>query len=904
MRLRSPVTTALLLGSVLIAIQVGGDHSQQDDQVAVLAAMNMPTRARLLADLAQVDAGQSESEIVQRMDDSFDRTLAELRPRLMALGGQVTDEYPLLGMIAVKLPRSALEALVQLPMVLRLSPVASGAPSIYRLTNGANHNADFVHDYLGITGEGGVLALLDTGIDLDSDGNGNVHPAFLDEQGNSRVIAAFNINHPGDLEDYLGHGTAVAGIAAARDWNPSNQQADDGFAPGASIVSYKVTSGSNQDSNWRDLTAALEHLFRNARQLDVKVLNISFPGEPSPLHLLEQSMDQLALTRDILIVTSAGNGGNSPLQSYESHSNANGLAVGSVDPDSHKVSRFSSRGPLPGDPQRFWPDISAVGAEVLGPQPNNPEGTSGALSGTSFAAPAVAGTALLIRALDPTLNAFDTKAILLNSVKALNFDNPMFNRNAYGLGMLRTDFAVQSVTAGDLFHGNLQGRDPRATIEIDVTLGETYTATLVWPRYDSNQMTWDNLDLQVIDSEGVTLAVADSPRNLYERVVFRARHSGRYELLVLGIGDLPQPVDWSLAHASERGGGRQAGSFQLQGSSCVGLGENPGDGVILPDMTNGRFGNSRSNLPFAQQPNRMQVAYHGSQVPENLLVSKLAFRRDEASVCAPSYQIELAIRMGHTTTHPANLSRNFADNLFVDGELDLPEPALTTVFERKVIDLPGIHGLPRSDDQFDLVIPLDRPFLTRTGIGKHLILDIQVFWHSAGSQPFELWFDAEENYDLFGRVLNLGDPNATSGSKDAIAPVISLMTDEITSTLPSLVVDSMPQLGETMRVILRHALPGSAGILAHGFSDQSYGGQSLPYALDSLGAPGCMLYNNIDAFLPVFIDANGQALIEYRIPDIPELSGIQFFNQFLIVNPGVNELGIVTTNGGIGRVGG
>ncbi len=904
MRNRALASTLIILSATLLSVHSESGPQFEGPRVQVLASLAIPERDGLLAKLAATEDRQGEEQILAELDGVFRSRMRRLRRDLLSLSGTVTDEYPFLGATAVEIPESRFEALHELELVAELSSLREGRPLLHRITNEANHNARYVHEDLGVSGEGTVIAFLDTGLDLDSDGQGNVHPAFLDDQGNSRVLAAFNVNHPGDLEDLLGHGTAVTGIAAARDLGLNPQLPDNGFAPGAAIVSYKLTSGSEANARWQDLAAAIDHLFRNAGQLNIKVLNISFPGEPSPLHILEQSMDQLALTRDILIVTSAGNGGGNPLQTFESHSNANGIAVASADPDSHEVSSFSSRGPLAGDAERFWPDISAIGRDVVAPVPDDAESSSEALSGTSFAAPAVAGTAVLIRSLDPGLSAFDTKAIILNSVKAMDSINPFYNRNSYGLGLLRTDFAVDSVTSGDMLRGSLQGHEPLATRSLDVTEGELYSATLVWPRYDTSSMAWDNLDLRVIDSDGRVLAMSDSPRNLYERVVFRARHSGPYRLEILGRGQLAQLVTWSLAVASERGGARQAGSYELQGTACAGVAENPSDGVVLPDASSQRFGNSRTNLPFAQEPNRMQVVYHSSQVPENLRVTKIAFRRDERSVCAPNYAIEIAIRMGHTAVHPAGLSKEFDANPQRDSNLDGPAGPLTTVLSRRLVQFTGIHGLPQGEDQFDLVIPLETPFVTRTSASRHLLLDIQVFSHSANSQPLELWFDAEENYDLFGRVLSLGNPEAESGSKDAIAPVISLMTGELSNAEPSLFVDSLPQLGETMSVVLRNAMPGSAAALIHGFDDQILGGQALPLSLDGSGAPGCILYNSADVFLPVWVGLDGQAKVEYRIPNNPSLSGLRFHNQFLVLSPGVNGLGIVSSNAGVGRVGG
>ncbi len=131
---------------------------------------------------------------------------------------------------------------------------------------------------LGATGKGVLLGIIDTGIDW-------THPDFLDSQGNTRIEAILDLSEPpeslgpGELgepgpyggivvyremidaalggrgkirqKDYVGHGTHVAGTAAA---SPSGDTLNSlgGVAPGVSIVAIKV-SRTPRDSSLGNL---------------------------------------------------------------------------------------------------------------------------------------------------------------------------------------------------------------------------------------------------------------------------------------------------------------------------------------------------------------------------------------------------------------------------------------------------------------------------------------------------------------------------------------------------------------------------------------------------------------------------------------------------------------------------
>ena len=122
----------------------------------------------------------------------------------------------------------------------------------------------------------------------------------------------------------------------------------------------------------------------------------------------------LAFSRGLLIITSAGNS-----DIYGISAPADGkhvIAVGSVD-SSRQLSSFSSRGPSAD--LRVKPDVMAQGSSVYFASSTNGFTTG---SGTSFAAPLVAGVSALILSHHPSLTARQIRETLQHT--ANRFDTP------------------------------------------------------------------------------------------------------------------------------------------------------------------------------------------------------------------------------------------------------------------------------------------------------------------------------------------------------------------------------------------------------------------------------------------------------------------------------------------------
>lgn len=144
-------------------------------------------------------------------------------------------------------------------------------------------NADDVHsDPTPATGNGVVVAVLDTGLDTD-------HPDLSDDLLSEECFLAPPMNPcpnglttcsgVGCAEDDHGHGTNVTGVITSMG---TNGIAATGVAPDADIRSYKVLDSTN-NGNFSDWLAALNDIISN--QPDVDVVNMSL-GSANILSLI------------------------------------------------------------------------------------------------------------------------------------------------------------------------------------------------------------------------------------------------------------------------------------------------------------------------------------------------------------------------------------------------------------------------------------------------------------------------------------------------------------------------------------------------------------------------------------------------------------------------------------------
>ena len=387
--------------------------------------------------LAKALRGPSRSpETVQAVRSAIAELQAELRVeradfvrRLEALGGSVVESFWLVDVLCVELPPSALETLSDDRDVARVDPntlVGLAAAPIDEAASLANHAVRKVHQ-LGIRGQGLVIAILDTGLDSEMGKTGRPHAVYYAKGDptqrtgpgldGSRLLANIQVGKQ-SADDVSGHGTAVGAVAIGARWNQL-RGVGDGHAPEALIVGYALADTRSGETQAATMVRAAEALVRDQSSFGFRVANFSYLGHPDPLHPAQQALDRAQRLADILVTTPAGNQNASTVFSM---SNANGLAVGAVQSNSRRVTIFSSRGPLHGDSQRFFPDLCANGSGLVMPAVDD-EATTFSTIGTSTAAPQVAGSLLLFRGLLPGLTALQCKAAVLASTDDVSMHN-------------------------------------------------------------------------------------------------------------------------------------------------------------------------------------------------------------------------------------------------------------------------------------------------------------------------------------------------------------------------------------------------------------------------------------------------------------------------------------------------
>lgn len=242
-----------------------------------------------------------------------------------------------------------------------------------------------------------VIAVVDSGIDPN-------HPDLA-----GKVVAKYSaLTKDDNIRDGDGHGTHTAGIAAAM---ANNNEGVAGMAPQCGLMIVKVLDDKGngaEDAIAEGITWAADH--------GAKVISMSF-GLYKRSPLIEAAL-QHALDKDVVLVASAGNGEKATNATDAPHvpsTYAGVLEVTSTDKkDNHDIwSNFGS-----------CAFLCAPGVNVLSTMPTYQVAKGGTLnyglmSGTSMAAPCVAGVVGLIRSKHPDWNREQVADALKNSAHDL-----------------------------------------------------------------------------------------------------------------------------------------------------------------------------------------------------------------------------------------------------------------------------------------------------------------------------------------------------------------------------------------------------------------------------------------------------------------------------------------------------
>jgi len=274
----------------------------------------------------------------------------------------------------------------------------------------------------GYTGEDIIVAVIDTGLNIDHidiDDNLWINPGEIagdgiDNDGNGYIDDVHGWNTAldnNDISDIQGHGTHVSGIIAAED----NGIGRIGVAPNVKIMTVKSFRNNNGS-----ITAALpdtDEAIIYAVDNGAHVINMSLDGPSEYVSPGRLAALQYAEDNGVVVVMASGNDGGSRPGTPAIAAVDVGIAVGSVN-SSGDLSSFTNRA---GGQRDYLGDgldnplyVTANGALVSSLSRTSNTGST-IKSGTSMAAPVVAGAVAVMLQANPNLDVNDIKVILANT---------------------------------------------------------------------------------------------------------------------------------------------------------------------------------------------------------------------------------------------------------------------------------------------------------------------------------------------------------------------------------------------------------------------------------------------------------------------------------------------------------
>jgi subtilisin family serine protease len=302
-----------------------------------------------------------------------------------------------------------------------------------------------------------MIAIIDSGVLA-------THPDLSGKVLSGKNFAAEPANL--DTTDDNGHGTYVAGIAAA---NTNNNIGMSGIAWNSKILPVKVLNADGIGTN-----ATIAKGIRYASERGAQVINISLGG-PNRSQVVEDAV-RIAYTQGAVLVASVGNNGtNQP-----NYPAAYDMVIG--------VGAFNARGEA-ATFSNYGLDlsISAPGSSIIGPWIGSGSQAYIYDNGTSCAAPFVAGTVALMLSANPSLSNSQVRNILEGTADNSKPGNPAVPASGnpgvqanslgsgydtrLGWGRLNVFKAVQAAQRGDLYPsqrgriiGTVSGVDPLDTV--------------------------------------------------------------------------------------------------------------------------------------------------------------------------------------------------------------------------------------------------------------------------------------------------------------------------------------------------------------------------------------------------------------------------------------------------------
>jgi subtilisin family serine protease len=313
-----------------------------------------------------------------------------------------------------------------------------------------------------------IIAIVDSGIDLSHAdlasklwvNPGEIAGNGLDDDSNGLVddTGGWNfVSENNDVLDDFGHGTQVAGIAAAA----ANSDGIIGVCPLCKLMPVKVMQASGV-SNYSDISAGVLY----AAQKGARIINLSLGGNTNS-NTLRLAVEAAANTYGAVVVAGAGND-NQNKEFYPAAYPVVLAVAGSVANDSKStVSNYGS-----------WVDATAP-AEAI--RTSNLDGDWVDASGTSMAAPFASGLAGLLASQHPDWTQATIRSQIVHANTNIDAANPGLE-GLLGSGRLDAGQAVQTpkpllVITGYQLNGVANGRPLLGgTAQLNVNLRNDWLA--------------------------------------------------------------------------------------------------------------------------------------------------------------------------------------------------------------------------------------------------------------------------------------------------------------------------------------------------------------------------------------------------------------------------------------------
>jgi subtilisin family serine protease len=364
----------------------------------------------------QADANRSQASVLQYL-------------KKMESSGWVQDITPfwIFNGIAITASPQVIQELGNRPDVIRIDPNRIFYSPSVDTEQASPLNIEAIHApalwEMGYRGQGIVVANMDTGVLVD-------HPDLAStwRAGNNSWYDTTG-QYPDRPFDTDGHGTCTMGVMVGGD--ESGQTL--GVAPEAEWIAVRIFDDDGLATSIR-IHLGFQWLLDPDGDPDTDdaphIVNNSWAFQSNGC-FLDFLPDIMALrAAGILPIFAAGNAGPGSNTGLSPSNNPGAFSVGALD-YMDIISASSSRGPsICGQEEQIFPSIVSPGISIPSTGLNN--GYTYA-SGTSLAAPHVAGALALLLSAYPGLSVDEQERILIESAKDLGPDGP---DNDYGYGKL------------------------------------------------------------------------------------------------------------------------------------------------------------------------------------------------------------------------------------------------------------------------------------------------------------------------------------------------------------------------------------------------------------------------------------------------------------------------------------